>query len=296
MQNSDGTMYDIHLLRTFLAVADAKHFTAGGVSIGLSQATVSQHIRRLETLCGRQLLSRDTHSVSLTTDGAVMAAFARDMLEVNKQAADYFAGAAPRGKVRLGVSDDLAVSRLSRILRGLIAANPLLNVELTVGLTGMLHQKLDAGRLDLVFAKRMKDDDRGRLIRRERLVWLAQRDFMLGADEPVPLVMYPSGSITTALALESLNRAGRSWYVACSSETLNGIRAGTESGLGLTAQSPLLLQSLDGDLVLAPDSAGLPELGEIEFVVLGRSAKLHGATAVLADLIEAEGPGLWSDA
>jgi DNA-binding transcriptional LysR family regulator len=293
MQNPNEALYDVHLLRTFLAVAEAKHFTAGGASIGLSQATVSQHIRRLETLCGRQLLSRDTHSVSLTTDGAVMAGFARDMLEVNKQAADYFAGAAPRGKVRLGVSDDLAVTRLSGVLRGLIAENPMLNMELTVGLTSMLYQKLDSGRLDLVFAKRMKDDDRGRLIRRERLVWLAHRDFALEPDAPVPLVLYPSASITSALALEALNKVGRAWYVACSSETLNGIRAGTESGLGVTAQSTLLLQARDGDLVRAPESANLPELGEIEFVVLGRSARLQGAPAVLADLIEEQGPGLW---
>ena len=294
MQNLNGTVYDLHLLRTFLAVAEAKHFTAGGVSIGLSQATVSQHIRRLEMLCGRQLLSRDTHSVSLTPDGAVMAGFAREMLDVNKLATDYFAGAAPRGKVRLGVSDDLAVTRLSRILHELIAENPMLNIELTVGLTGMLYQKLDSGRLDLVFAKRMKGDDRGRLIRRERLAWLAHRDFALAPDAAVPLVQYPTGSITSALALEALNKAGRAWFIACSSETLNGIRAATESGLGVTAQSPLLLYARDTDLVHAPESAGLPELGEIEFVVLGRSARLHGATAVLADLIEEQGPGLWS--
>ena len=37
-------MYDPELLRTFLAVAQSLNFTAAGVSRGISQPTVSQHI------------------------------------------------------------------------------------------------------------------------------------------------------------------------------------------------------------------------------------------------------------
>jgi len=286
-------MYDVNLLRTFLAVVDARHFTAGGAAIGLSQSTVSQHIRRLELICGRQLLARDTHAVTLTTDGAVMVGFARDIVGTSLQAVDYFSGAAPRGRVRFGVSDDLALTRLPVILRELIQANPLLSIELTVGLTSMLYQKLDSGRLDLVFAKRQPGDDRGRLVRRERLIWIAHSELELDAADSVPLVLYPTSSITSALAVDALNRAGRPWFVACSSETLSGVRAGVRAGLGVTAQSPLLLQISQGDLLQAPQSAGLPELGEVEFVVLGRSVKLQGAIAALAALVEERGPALW---
>lgn len=291
MQTMNAAMFDVNLLRTFLAVIDAGQFTAGGTSIGLSQSTVSQHIRRLEAACGRQLLVRDTHALALTADGAAMAEFAREIVGASLQAAGYFARSAPRGRVRLGVSDDLALTRLPRILRDLPQINPEISVELTVGLTSALYQKLDSGRLDLVFCKRQAGDPRGRVIQREPLVWLAHPDFQLAAEASAPMVLYPSSSITSRLALEALNRAGRPWFVACASETLIGLRAAAQSGLGLMAQSRLLLQG--GGLAIVPESANLPPLGEVEFVILGRSAKLHGALGALADLIEAQGPSLW---
>lgn len=284
-------MFDVNLLRTFIAVIEAGQFTAGGASIGLSQSTVSQHIRRLEDACGRQLLERDTHALTLTADGAVMAGFAREIVGVSLQADGYFARCAPRGRVRLGVSDDLALTRLPRILRDLLSINPLISIELTVGLTGALYQKLESGRLDLLFCKRQAGDDRGYVIQRERLVWLAHPEFRLAAGAPVPVVLYPSSSITGRLALEALNRAGRAWFVACSSETLAGLRAGVQAGLGVMAQSRLLLQN--DDLALAPQGANLPPLGDVEFVILGRRHKLEGAAASLAALIQEHGPALW---
>jgi DNA-binding transcriptional LysR family regulator len=287
-------MFDTNLLKTFLAVVETRHFTAAGRQLGLSQSTISQHIRRLELASGRQLLARDTHAVALTGDGNIMAGFAREIVEASQRAVDHFADTAPRGRVRFGVSEDLALTRLPEILRNFTTANPLLSVELSVGLTSMLYQKLDTGRLDLVFAKRRVGDDRGELVRRERLCWMAHREFTLDATASTPLVLYPSSSITSAFAVDALNRAGRSWFVACSSETLSGLRAGVLAGLGVTAQSRLLLQH--SDLVEAPAEAGLPEVGEVEFVVLGRSARLQGATAALAEVVMEHGSQLWSKA
>ncbi|MDZ5648429.1 LysR family transcriptional regulator [Nitrospirillum sp. BR 11828] len=287
-------MFDINQLRTFLAVADTRHFTAAGTALGISQSTVSQHIRRLEAACGRQLFERDTHTVELTADGTVLAELARDIVGLSRQAADYFADSAPRGRVRLGVSDDLTLTRLADLLRDVGRASPNLSVELTVGLTSLLYQKLDAGRLDLVFAKRQPGDDRGTLIHRERLAWLAHREFALCAEEAVPLVLYPNASITSTLAMEALNGARRSWFVACSSETLAGLRAGAQAGLGVMAQSPLLMRAPGSDLVDMGTSGALPPLAEVEFVVLGRSRRLQGAPAALADLIVEKGPGLWA--
>ena len=284
-------MFDIVLLRTFLAVADAGHFTKGGAALGLSQSTVSQHIRRLETVCGRELIARDTHGVTLTPDGAVMVGFAREIVESSQRASAYFSDAAPRGRVRFGVSEDLALTRLPLILRDLIRTSPLLNVELTIGLTGMLYKKLDAGRLDLVFAKRQPGDERGIVVKRERLIWVAHPNFDLDPAAAIPLVSYPTASITSELAVSALCGCGRSWFLACSSETLSGISAAVQAGLGVTAQSSLLLQISHG--ALAPAAAALPARGAGGVVVLGRSVRRHGAVAALAALIADHGPSLW---
>ena len=289
-------MFETLHLRTLVAVSETLQFTAAGTRLGLSQSTVSQHIKRLEAACGRPLIVRDTHSVGLTADGTVLADLAQGIIALNKQATDHFSGSAPRGRVRLGVSDDLATTRLPDLLRNLMQLDPMLSIELTIGLTGALYQKLDTGRIDLVFAKRPLGDDRGEVVKREKLIWMAHRDFHLSACDPVPLIMYPGSSITSALALDALNKSRRPWYIACSSETLNGLWAGARAGLGVMAQSRLLIETPHAELVQVSDIAEMPDLDEVDFVVLGRSAKLTGAIAMLARLIAEKGPDLWQTA
>ncbi len=286
-------MLELHLVRTFLAVVDTASFTGAAETLGISQPTVSQHIRRLEHLTGQHLILRDTHAVTLTPNGAVFEGFARESLALDDQARAYFDGTAEQVRVRLGVSEDLALTRLPALLRRLAHEHPELQIDLTVGLTSMLYPKLDSGRLDLILAKRREGDERGALIKREEIAWIAHRDFVLDPRSRIPLVIYPSGSITTALALQALERAGLPWRMACSSETLTGILSGLQAGLGVSAQSPVLLDVPPFELRALGVDAGLPELGAVEFVLLGRSRQLTGVTASAADVIATAARQLW---
>ena len=114
---SDEKNFDPTLLRTFLAVANGLSFTRAAEQLGLSQPTVSQHVRRLEDSAGRQLISRDTRTVSLTDNGEAMAGFARSILAANDEAVSYFTGSAMSGRLRFGAADELALSELPTILR-----------------------------------------------------------------------------------------------------------------------------------------------------------------------------------
>ncbi len=278
-------MFDPVQLKSFLTVVETRNFTEAARRLALSQPTISNHIRRLETAVGRALLLRDTHTVAPTADGNVMAAYARDIVAAMDRVVDHFSEISPRGRLRFGISEDLVLTRLPEILRGFIQSHPQVDLDLTVGLTAALYEQLDSGRLDLIFAKRMQDDLRGQVVWRERLVWIANRHFRINPAELVPLVLYVSDSITGGKAIEALNRHRRQWHLACSSGSLSGIRAAVLAGLGVTAQSHLLL---DDDLVRLPASQGLPELDEIEYVVLGRSVRLTGSSAALASLVRAQ--------
>ena len=55
-------------IQTFATVAAAHSFTEAGRQLGLSQSSVSDHIRRLEQSVGRRLFVRDTHSLTMTAD------------------------------------------------------------------------------------------------------------------------------------------------------------------------------------------------------------------------------------
>lgn len=275
-------LLDPTLLRSFLAVADTLQFTAAGHRLGLSQSTVSEHVGRLERAVGRSLLLRSTRSVGLTPDGAVMVGLARDIIAVHDRALAYFDPLVLRGVLRFGVSEDLVLSRLPEILRAFRTAHPLVDLELTVGLSSQLHQKLEAGALDLVFAKRKPVDTAGVTIWQEQLTWLGSSEMRLEPEQPVPLVLFPGTSITRRAAIDALNRHGRAWYLACSSESLSALLAAVRAGFGISAQSPVLAGV---DLVTLPASAALPPLPLIDVVVLGRGRRLEGPVAALAEVI-----------
>lgn len=221
-------MYDPSQLRTFLAVAQTLSFTQAARRLGLRQSTVSQHVRRLEDAAGRQLFSRDTHSVELTEDGEAMLGFARRILEVHEQAAAFFTGTRVRGRLRFGASEDFVLTRLPEILEGFRHDHPEVDLELTVELSGTLHEQLAAGKLDLVLAKRRTEDPTGELVWHDDLVWIGAERLRLDPARPVPLIVYPPPGITRALALEALERQGRDWRIVCTSGSLNGLLAAAQ--------------------------------------------------------------------
>jgi len=258
--------FDPVLLASFVAVAQARSFTAAGRRLGLRQSTISQHVRRLEDAAARRLFVRDTHSVVLTPDGEAMLGFAQGILEAQARARRHFAGSELRGRVRFGAAEDFVATRLPEVLREFIRSHPAVDLELTVGLSGALLERLEAGRLDLVLAKRRPGDARGRLVRRERLVWVGLAGALPDLQQPLPLILYPAPSITRGVALEALERAGRAWRIVCTSRSHQGLLAAALAGLGCT----LLAESAVPDgLAVLPAAAQLPPLGSIEFVVAG---------------------------
>lgn len=286
-------VYDPSHLRTFLAVAQALSFTGAARRLGLRQSTVSQHVRRLEDATGRQLFSRDTHSVELTEDGEAMVGFARRILEAHEQASAFFTGTRVRGRLRFGASEDFVLTRLPEILEGFRYDHPEVDLELTVELSGTLHERLAAGKLDLVLAKRRPEDPRGEPVWHDDLVWIGAERLRLDPDRPVPLIVYPPPGITRALALEALERQGRPWRVVCTSGSLNGLIAAARAGLGVMAHSRGLIPP---GLVRIPDRAGLPELGAVDFVLVHgrRHAATQEAAQALATAILTGGTGLAS--
>jgi DNA-binding transcriptional LysR family regulator len=279
-------MLDPVLLQTFLAIAQTRSFTQAAERLGLRQSTVSQHIRKLEEEAGRRLFVRDTHSVATTVDGEAMIEFARGILAANERAERYFAGSQLRGRLRFGASEDFVASLLPEVLREFVRTHPLVEFELTVGMSGQLNEKLERGELDLVCGKRRPGEDRGRLVWRDRLVWVTGDGRRLDPSAPVPLILYSPPSITREIALAALERSGRPWRIACTSGSLSGLRAAALAGLGVTVVSEGLIPI---GLAELPSGHGLPDLGTVEFVLLGAGRTLHGPAAELADAILASG-------
>ncbi|MEV4429284.1 LysR substrate-binding domain-containing protein [Streptomyces sp. R-07] len=284
-------MYEPTQLRTFLAVAQTLSFTRAADRLGLRQSTVSQHVRRLEEAAGRPLFARDTHRVELTEDGEAMLGFARTILQAHERAAAYFGGTRLRGRLRFGASEDFVTTRLPEILSSFRREHPEVDLELTVELSGTLQARLAAGRLDLILAKRRGAESEGRLVWEDTLIWIGAPGLRLDPDRPVPLILYPPPGITRARALEALQAQGRAWRIACTSSSLSANVAAARAGLGVMAHTRGLVPP---GLVPVPARAGLPELGEVGFVLRqgGRGGRTQEAADALAEAILAGGDRL----
>ncbi|MBB4984575.1 LysR substrate-binding domain-containing protein [Streptomyces nymphaeiformis] len=273
-------MYEPTQLRTFLAVAQTLSFTRAADRLGLRQSTVSQHVRRLEEATGRPLFARDTHRVELTEDGEAMLGFARTILQAHERAAAFFGGTRLRGRLRFGASEDFVTTRLPEILESFRREHPEVDLELTVELSGTLQARLAAGRLDLILAKRRGAESEGRLVWEDTLVWIGAPGLRLDPDRPVPLILYPPPGITRARALEALEAQGRAWRIACTSSSLSANVAAARAGLGVMAHTRGLVPP---GLVPVPARAGLPELGDVGFVL--RKGRRGGETQEAADAL-----------
>ena len=280
-------MYDPEQLRTFLAVAQSLSFTRAGEQLGLGQPTVSQHIRKLEQAVGRALFVRDTRTVALTADGEKLAGFARDILAAHEQAVSYFTGSGLSGRLRFGVTDDLALTPLPRMLREFRQLYPRVALELTVAQSPTLYKRIESGHLDLALVKRATGEAQGRLVRRDRMVWATADGVRIETGRPIPLVVYQAPSVSRSAGVQALDAAGMEYRITCVVRGVNGVLAAVRAGLGIAIFARSLMPD---DLVELPGSFGLPELGEIDVTLLSNPRAGESADALAETILRSGRP------
>lgn len=272
----------VDLLQTFVAVAEAGSFTGAARALGLRQSTVSQHIRRLEEQAGRRCIDRDTHTLSLTTDGEMVLDHARSILDSHARLQQHLTAVPLRGRLRFGASEDFVLSALPDVLAAFARRHPDVDMELHAGLSEDLRADFDAGRLDLAFVKRRDGDSRGIIAWKEPIEWMAHPDFRLDPHAPLPLVLYPPPSVTRAGVLEALERAGQHWRVAFTSVSISGLSAAARAGIGLLPHSVRLMPP---GLAVVAARDRLPKLPDIQFAVLSPERPTPAIEALSATIM-----------
>jgi DNA-binding transcriptional LysR family regulator len=267
MQNP--MLLELELLRTFVAVAESGGFRKAAERLHLTQSAVSQQVRRLEQAAGRQLFQRTTRTVALTSDGELLLDDARRLLQMEQAARLRLTGPRLSGMVRLGANEEVADGGLPAALGQFARSNPDVRLEVRIGLSAELLDRMDHGELDLVVAKRTPGGRRGRLLWREPMVWAAAASFDVRARPDLPLALYQERSVTREAALAALRRAELGWHVTYTSPSLSGVRAAALAGLAL---APLPQSALGPGLRALGEAEGLPVLPEIAFALFVRPA------------------------
>jgi DNA-binding transcriptional LysR family regulator len=91
-------------------------------------------------------------------------------------------------------------------------------------------EQLNAGWLDVVFAKRPLGTFKGRLVWREPLVWAAADTFGTCSGCALPRALYRERSVSREAPLAALNGNELTWEIIYTSPSFTGVRAAAPAG------------------------------------------------------------------
>jgi DNA-binding transcriptional LysR family regulator len=115
----------------FVAVADGGSFTAAAASLGLSKASVSKAVTRLETSLGIALLHRSSRVVTVSTAGAGLLGEARAMVAAATAATEAARGDRVdlAGPIRLAAPMSFGIKVLGAPLAAFLERHPAIEIE-----------------------------------------------------------------------------------------------------------------------------------------------------------------------
>ncbi|HZX85927.1 LysR family transcriptional regulator [Pollutimonas bauzanensis] len=140
----------LNQLRAFRAIVQTGSFRAAGGLLHLSQPSVSQRVRELESELGVVLFVRNGPKISLTAEGHALIGFAERMLDTSDEMAERFRSGDPlRGTLRIGLSENFALICLGELLRRVEQKYPAIKASMFIGDSGELSRKLQDRELDV---------------------------------------------------------------------------------------------------------------------------------------------------
>ncbi|MCW0180342.1 MAG: LysR family transcriptional regulator [Zavarzinia sp.] len=146
--------FDIKAVLHFVAVAEDMSFTRAARRLGIAQPWLSRRIRQLEEQLGFALFERTTRSIELTARGRGFLDAARAVASA-VEAATGIARALGRdagGRLRIGAPPYSArIPARARIISGFVAQYPGTALEIDIGWTPVLIERVLAGELDATF-------------------------------------------------------------------------------------------------------------------------------------------------
>jgi len=248
---------DLTLIRTFVSVAETGNMTVTGRYLNLTQAAVSQHIKRLEELFGAELFDRRQRKLVLTSDGERLVSRAERILAQSDQIWNLMTAPGFEGQVRVGVPYDVVAAFMPPVLRSFANAWPRVELKLVCGNSPRLRQMLDEGELDLTLAKEPVPGLPGEQLMSDRLVWVGAQRGRAHEQAPLSVSLCDEHCAFRDSAARALDAAGRDWRFSCVAGDLAALSAIVEADLAIAA---MLSRAVPDNLAVLGPESGLPPL------------------------------------
>lgn len=141
----------IRQLEILVAIGETLNLTAAAERLGVTQPSVSETLKRIESELGYRLVNRTTRALSLTYEGRHVVASARDAIRSLRQTFDAIAGRGEgvHGRVAIAALPSVVCTLLPPAIRAFRDSFPGIEVQIRDALQDPATALLEDGLVDL---------------------------------------------------------------------------------------------------------------------------------------------------
>jgi LysR family cyn operon transcriptional activator len=241
---------DLHQLKVFHSAVRMGGFTRASRELHLSQSTISQHVKQLETELGCQLFMRVGKRVLLTEAGQLLRDHCERIFQdvQNAEMAIREHNGMQRGKVRLGTGATTLIYQLPPVLEAYQARYPNIELVIVSETTDVIIRDVQAQRLDLgLVMLPVAENDL-------QLTPLCQEELLIALSSRHPLASQRALTINDLRALR---------FILYEKKTvMRGLIDGFFASLGVTPQLAMVMENIEAIKSLVGAGLGASVLPE----------------------------------
>lgn len=253
---------ELDLLKSFLAVAEARSFSRAARTVHSTQPTLSRQIGRLEAELGTRLFERYGRHVELTFNGQLLMPLAQAIVARTEDAISLMKEQAGAGAstVRFGAVGNVFASLLTPILVSFMATYPKVTVDLIEKDDAALEEAVISGELDCaVITPWGSSRAATQYLLTEEIFLVVPKGHRLAAERAVALelvshepLLLPRATMNLGnIVADAIRRAGFEPKLSYRANYPELTKALVRKGLGVAPMPKMLAAPLDG-LVAIP--------------------------------------------
>lgn len=283
-------------IRAFHLVAEGRSFTAAARLAGLSQPTLSEQVRALETQHGVRLFERRGRGVQLTDLGQSLFAVTSRLFALEAEAEALLQGAQALTRGHLRISADSAYHVIP-VMADLRKRHAGITFSLKIGNSAEVLKHLLDFEADIAVTAKQTSDPRLHSVkfRSDHLIafvpkghpWTARRQIALPDLANRDMVLRERGSITREVMEQALAQANITPHAITEVETREGVREAVAAGFGIGV---VFASEFGTDERFHPLEIQQADLGVAEYIVCHqerRRVALVRATLEIAETLRA---------
>ena len=278
-------------LRTFLAVAEEKSFSAAAQRLFITQPAISKRIQSLENHLGTPLFDRIGKRVYLTEAGSLLIDRAETMLRLAKDTEKeiFNLNDTISGRLNLATSHHIGLHRLAPVLKDFSQRYPDVQLDIQFEDSEVAYQMVRSGQVELAVVTLNPDDTDLDADLKANCIWRDPLVFVSSANEPLattlqmlaaqPCILPGQATYTGRIVMDRFARAGLTIKPTLSTNYLETIGMLVSVGLGWS----VLPRSMIGDLSVLEVNCE-PISRSLGSVINGKRTLSNSASAFLTVL------------